>query len=84
MESELITTGEAGQRLGILGKSVRRAITEGRLPARRIGMFYALDPADVERYRSAYPLRPGRPFGSADVRPRTRRTRAQIEMEMAG
>lgn len=81
-EDTLITTGEAGARLGMLGKSVRRAITEGRLPAQRIGQFYVLNPRDVEAYRKGYPLRPGRPFGSPDRQPRTRRTRR--EMEMAG
>ncbi len=77
-EEELITTSEAGARLGILGKSVRRAITQGRLPARRNRWgFYVLHPDDIESYRDAYTLRPGRPKGSRDKYPRTRRRRAE-------
>ena len=78
---DLLTTGQAGKRLGIGGDSVRRAIVEGRLPARRIGTFYAIRTEDVEQYARRYPLRPGRPAGSKDRYPRTRRTRFEMEAE---
>jgi excisionase family DNA binding protein len=46
----LLTTREAGRVLGISDRSVRRAVTEGRLRAVRRGAVYRIRPTDVERF----------------------------------
>ena len=46
----LLTTREAGQMLGISERSVRRAVSEGRLRAVRLGASYRLHALDVERF----------------------------------
>ncbi len=46
----LMTTREAGQILGISERSVRRAVSEGRLRAVRLGAAYRLHTLDVERF----------------------------------
>ena len=81
---DLLTTGEAGRRLGIDGESVRRAIIEGRMPATRVGNFHLVTERAVEDYRATYPLRPGRPAGSKDRVPRRRRTRMEMEAAAVG
>lgn len=44
---DLISTAEAGRRLGLSPRRVRALITEGRLPARRIGRDYLIRAADL-------------------------------------
>lgn len=49
---------EAANALGMRPASVRRAILQGRLRAQRIGYYYAIDAAEIDRYR-ATPRHPG-------------------------
>ena len=49
-QSTLLSTREAGQMLGISERSVRRAVSEGRLRAVRLGAAYRLHALDVERF----------------------------------
>jgi excisionase family DNA binding protein len=46
------TVKEAAQALGLAESTIRRAISRGVLPARKIGArLNIIEPADVERYR---------------------------------
>lgn len=47
-----LSTAQAGRRLGITDRAVRKAIASGRLPAQWIGGVHALDPEDLEHYRA--------------------------------
>jgi excisionase family DNA binding protein len=51
--SSQLTTAEAGDLLGVGARAVRRAISEGRLPAERHGDVWRIDREDVEHYRAA-------------------------------
>lgn len=59
MTRELITTAEAGRRLGLKPVSVRWLINNGVLPATRVGRDWLIDPADLAKARDR--RRPGRP-----------------------
>lgn len=49
-EIEVETVQSAARRLGVCPKTVRRMISDGRLPAFRLGpRMLRLDPADVDR-----------------------------------
>ncbi len=49
-EIEVETVQSAARRLGVCPKTVRRMISDGRLPAYRLGpRMLRLDPADVDR-----------------------------------
>lgn len=47
-----LTSAEAARLIGISERSVRRAITEDRLPASLLGGRWVLDVEDVEHYRA--------------------------------
>lgn len=48
---DLLTAKEARQVLGIQHRSVLKAISRGRLKARRVGFLYYITRQDVEQYR---------------------------------
>lgn len=64
--ADYLTVQQAADRLGMTPQSVRRAIEQGRLAARRFGHMYQIDVREVERYRT-------KPKGTGG-RPRTRPT----------
>lgn len=47
-----LTAAQAAELIGISERSVRRAITENRLPASSLGGRWVLDAEDVEHYRA--------------------------------
>lgn len=55
-----MTTIEAAARLGISPITVRRAIANGTLKAKKVGRDWHITPAAVEAYRSGSLGQPGR------------------------
>lgn len=49
--TELLTTREAAERLGIDRRSVVRAINRGTLRAAKRGRDYLIESAEIERYQ---------------------------------
>ena len=47
-----LTTRQVADLTGVSDRTIRRAITDGRLPAERAGRFYLIDRRDVGRYRT--------------------------------
>ena len=47
MNQNLLTTKEVAERLGVTPKRVNQLISEGRLPARRIGRDYFIQERDL-------------------------------------
>jgi excisionase family DNA binding protein len=47
-DSEPISTTEAGERLGISRKRIHQLIEEGKLPAKKVGKVYIIDPKDLK------------------------------------
>jgi excisionase family DNA binding protein len=45
---KLLTTTEAATRLGVSATRVQVFISEGRLPAQKVGHFYAIDEDDLK------------------------------------
>jgi excisionase family DNA binding protein len=45
---ELLSTAEVGKRLGVTRQRVLELITEGRLPARKVGRAYIVRAGDVD------------------------------------
>lgn len=69
----MITVAEAASRLGVNRQRVYALIADGRLPARRFGRVWVIDPADLERPEVKY-----RPTGYPKGRRRgARRDRAK-------
>jgi excisionase family DNA binding protein len=60
--SDLLTTDEAGVRLGVSAQRVRQFIESGRLPAERYGDIWLIRPADLACVGER---KPGRPRGQA-------------------
>jgi excisionase family DNA binding protein len=48
--SQWLTTTQAAQRARVSDRTIRRAITDGRLPATRHGHAYAINRDDIDRY----------------------------------
>ncbi|MGH3869147.1 MAG: excisionase family DNA-binding protein [Pseudonocardiaceae bacterium] len=48
--SKHMTTKQVADRAGVSARTIRRAITEGRLPAHRVGRTYVLDVGDVDQW----------------------------------
>ncbi len=46
-----VTASELAARVGITGRAVRQAISDGRLPAHRVADRWLIDRADAETYR---------------------------------
>jgi excisionase family DNA binding protein len=59
-ESEPISTTEAAERLGVSRKRVNQFIDQGRLPAKRIGKVWIIDPKDLSLVENR-PKKAGRP-----------------------
>jgi excisionase family DNA binding protein len=55
-----LSTAEAAERLGISERRVRVLVNEGRLPARKLGHQWIIDPDDLER-DAVRKRSPGRP-----------------------
>ena len=55
---KLLTTEEAGARLGVSAKRVRQLITENRLPAQRFGRMLLIDETDLRLVKDRKPGRP--------------------------
>lgn len=58
-DETLLTTVQAGARLGISDQRVRVLIKEGRLPATKIGGRWLIKESDLDAVRDR---RPGRPY----------------------
>jgi excisionase family DNA binding protein len=56
--AELLTTAEAGERLGVTRHRVIALINAGRLPAQRVGMQFLIRPADLALVKDRKPGRP--------------------------
>jgi len=48
--SRQLTTSMAADRTGVSARTIRRAITDGRLPAERLGHSWVLDAGDVDQW----------------------------------
>ena len=48
MSTELLTTSEAADRLGLTVRAVQKMIEVGRLEARKVGRDYLIDPSALE------------------------------------
>ena len=57
--AEPISLREAAQRLGVHYMTAYRYVRTGRLPARRAGQEWLVDPGDLDLVHPAEPLRPG-------------------------
>jgi excisionase family DNA binding protein len=57
--TELLSTAEAAESLGVSVRRVRQLIDEGKLPARQVGRDYVIEPAALDGVR-VYG-KPGRP-----------------------
>ncbi|MGI8836151.1 MAG: helix-turn-helix domain-containing protein [Pyrinomonadaceae bacterium] len=55
---ELIGTALAAQRLGVSADRVRALIKAGRLPAKKLGRDYFIDPKDLALVKNRKPGRP--------------------------
>lgn len=71
MESELISTKEAAERLGIHQTRVQVLIRSGRLPATLIGGTYLIRKSDLALVAERKPGRPSKPKSddTADTEP---------------
>lgn len=56
-----MTVTEAAASLGLSPRTVRQAIENGAMRARRVGPMWTVTPAEVERYRAERLGRRGRP-----------------------
>lgn len=56
-----MTVTEAAESLGLSPRTVRQAIENGVMRARRVGPLWTVTPAEVERYRAEHLGRRGRP-----------------------
>lgn len=54
----LITTGEAAERLGVTIRRIQALITDGRLPAQKIGRDYLIKEDDLKLVEDRKPGRP--------------------------
>lgn len=50
--SKHMTTKQVADLTGVSDRTIRRAITDGRLPAQRVGRTYLISRHDVGRYRT--------------------------------
>jgi excisionase family DNA binding protein len=48
MSTELLSTTEAAERLGLTVRAIQKMIEGGRLPARKVGRDYVIDPSALE------------------------------------
>jgi len=64
-QMELIGTAVAAERLGVSADRVRALIKAGRLPAKKLGRDWFIDPKDLARVKDR---KPGRPRKKTNVR----------------
>ncbi len=64
--ADIITTAEAGRRLGVTAQRIRQYIAEGRILATKVGRDYLVEAASVEAFRP-------RPTGNPNFGPDFRR-----------
>lgn len=62
---ELLTVREVAERLKLTEKSVRRYISEGKLPAVKLGRVLRVREADLETFVEERQVRPGGGAGGA-------------------
>lgn len=55
---KLLSTSEAAAALGVSERRIRGLITDGRLPAEKIGRDYVIKEVDLELVRERKPGRP--------------------------
>ncbi len=55
---DLISSKEAAERLGLSLRRVQALITDGRLPAQKIGNSYVVNEKDLELVKERIPGRP--------------------------
>jgi excisionase family DNA binding protein len=67
---KLLTTSEAGVRLGVSAKRVQQFIAEDRLPAQRFGRVFLIDEKDLKLVENRKPGRPRLKKGSKEKRSR--------------
>jgi len=58
---DLIGTAEAAQRLGVSPDRVRALIKAERLPAKKLGRDYVINPKDLALVKNRKPGRPRKP-----------------------
>jgi excisionase family DNA binding protein len=54
----MLTTKDAGEKLGISARRVLELIAAGRLPAEKMGRDYFIKPADLAKVKDRKPGRP--------------------------
>ena len=59
--AKLITTTEAAKRLGVTRGRVHQLLTDGRLPAEKVGVQWLIRPADLAKVKDRKPGRPKKP-----------------------
>src|SRR4249920_790987 len=79
---EPITLHEAAERLGVHYMTAYRYVRTGNLPAEKAGVHWVVDPADVERMRSAPATR--RPRGSVRAEGPAKLAARMVEGDEAG
>ncbi|MFP5264820.1 MAG: excisionase family DNA-binding protein [Blastocatellia bacterium] len=57
----LITTSEAAERLGVTIRRIQALITDGRLPAQKVGRDYLIKDEDLKLVTDRKPGRPRKP-----------------------
>jgi excisionase family DNA binding protein len=70
---DLITTAEAAERLKLTIRAVQKMIEAERLPARKVGRDYLIDPADLENIPKQAAGRP--PKSKADSSKATKKSK---------
>jgi excisionase family DNA binding protein len=68
----LLTTTEAGERLGVTRKRIVQLIADGRLPAKKMGRDFLIDAADLKLVKNRKPGRP-RTRVKQTAKPRSKR-----------
>lgn len=57
---QLLTTAEAAAKLGVSPRRVRKMITDGRLPAKKVGRDYVIDPRGLKAVEDRKTGRPAK------------------------
>lgn len=75
MSTELLTTAEAAERLGLTMRAVQKMIEVGRLEARKVGRDYLIHPAALENIPRLATGRPPKSVQPGDIEMHTKTTR---------
>jgi excisionase family DNA binding protein len=65
MSTELLSTAEVAERLGLTVRAIQKMIEGGRLPARKVGRDYVIDPSALENIPKQAAGRPPKPKAAA-------------------